>query len=68
MQYFELIPAYNRDYKTKAEVKAAFDANLDFKGDFQLGFQYVNKSQLPTPCTVNLRYKKNTQVFPVKVG
>lgn len=68
MQFFELTPAYGRDYKSSKEVKAAWDAGNDFVGDYQLGFRYVAKPDIPRPCTVILRYKKNMSVTTVKVG
>lgn len=66
--YYELTQAYGRDAKTKTEVIADWEADKDFTGDYQLGFQYINKSCIPKPCTVNLRYKRNTQVAVVKVS
>ena len=57
----------NRDYKSKAEVVAAFNAGKDFQGDYQLGFQTINKPQIAIGSTVLLRYKHNTQVTSVKV-
>ena len=65
--YYELQPAYGRDYKSKAEVIAAFDANLDFLGGYNLGFALVNKEQLPEGSTVLLRYKKLRSVTNHKV-
>ena len=65
--YYELVPAYGRDYKSKAEVIAAWNAGKDFEGDYQLGFKPVNREDIPKPCTVNLRYKRNTQIAVVKV-
>jgi len=67
MAFYELTPAYGRDYKNKAEVTAAFNAGKDFEGDYQLGFGLVNKEQLPAGSTVMLRYKRNTMVTSVKV-
>lgn len=66
--YYELSPAYGRDYKTANEVKSAFDAGNDFNGDYQLGFQLVNKEQLPEGSMVTLRYSKLRKivVMPVK--
>lgn len=57
--YFELTPAYGRDYARKADVIAAFHEQKDFVGDYNLGFKIVNKSQLPPGSKVILRYKKN---------
>lgn len=64
--FFELTPAYGRDYKTKAEVIAAWKADKDFEGDYQLGFKPVNRQDIPKPCSVMLRYKRNTMVAMVK--
>lgn len=67
MAYYELSPAYGRDYKTKADVTAAFEAGKDFNGDYQLGFSLVNKSDIPTGSSVNLRYGGLRKVAVVKV-
>lgn len=65
--YFELTPAYGRDYATGKAVVAAFNEGKDFEGDYQLGFKLVNKSQLPKGATAVLRYKKNTRITSVKI-
>jgi len=65
--YYELEPAYGRDYKSAKEVKQAWDENKDFMGDYPLGFKLVNKQDIPKPCTVLLRYKKLTKVTTVNV-
>lgn len=65
--YYELTPAYGRDYKKRDDVVTAFNEGKDFNGDYQLGFQLVNKEQIPTGSTVNLRYKQNRSVAVVKV-
>lgn len=65
--YYELTPAYGKDYKTKAEVTQAWKDGKDFQGDFQLGFKPVNVKDIPKPCTVMLRYKRNTMVTSVQV-
>ncbi len=67
MTFFELTPAYGRDYKTAAEVKHAWTSGKDFAGDYQLGFKPVNIADIPKPSTVLLRYRANTQVTSVKV-
>lgn len=67
MTYYELTPAYGRDYKTKAEVIDAFKEGKDFEGDFKLGFKPVNIEDIPKPCTVNLRYKGQRSVAVFKV-
>ena len=73
--YYELQPAYGRDYKTKAEVTQAWKDGKDFlilsysvlNGDYQLGFKPVNIRDIPKPCTVMLRYRKNTMVTSLQV-
>ena len=67
MAYYELSPAYGRDYKTKAEVLADWNADKDFAGDYQLGFKPVNRQQLHESDTVILRYAKSTKLVSVKV-
>jgi hypothetical protein len=66
--YFDLTPAYGRNYKTKAEVIAAWETNLDFEGDYSLGFKPVNREDIPKPCTVRLRYQQNRKFATVEVG
>ena len=65
--YYELTPAYGRDYKKKDEVIAAFKDGKDVEGDYQLGFQLCSISDIPKGSTVNLRYKRNTAVVVFKV-
>ena len=68
--YYELTPAYGRDYKTKVEVLAAWDAGKDFEGDHQLGFKLVNKADLAKHdpnARPMLRYKSGRQVVAVPV-
>ena len=65
--YYELTPAYGRDYKSGKEVKAAFDVGKEFQGDYSLGFRLVNKSQIPVGATVLLRYKALRSVASHKV-
>ena len=67
MSYFELSPAYGRDYKSAAEVKEAWSTGQDFQGDYALGFKPVNINDIPKPCTVLLRYKRASHVINVKV-
>lgn len=67
MAFYELSPAYGRDYKSAREVKEAFETGQDFNGDYQLGFKPVNVNDIPKPCTVQLRYKRNLMVASVSV-
>jgi hypothetical protein len=66
--YYELTPAYGKDYKSAAEVINAWRDGADFVGDYQLGFQYVNQENIPKPSTVNLRYARERRVAVVKVA
>jgi hypothetical protein len=66
--WFELEPAYGRDYKTKKEVTDAFLAGKDFSGDYQLGFKPVNIQDIPKPCTVQLRYARKEKFAVLKVS
>ncbi len=63
-----LVPAYGRDYTSKAAVQKDFDANLDFLSAGYGGRGYVTKAELRSMGipTVNVRYKKNTQVCVLK--
>ena len=67
MPFYDLTPAYGRDYKTAKEVIDAFNQNKDFMGDYQLGFKYVNKEQLEAGSTALLRYSGKRKVTSVKV-
>lgn len=57
-----LVPAYGRDYRSKAAVLADFDADKDFEAVGIGGGGYVNKSQLLKMGVreVSIRYKKLT--------
>ena len=72
--YVEVTPAYGRDYKSKAEVVAAWEAGKDFiLQDMSSPYdgKPINKQDaagIPGLRAVNLRYKKNTQVAVVKVA
>jgi hypothetical protein len=68
-----LIPAYGRDYKSKKEVQADFDADKDFVvADMESPFdgKKVNKSDLKRADveSVMIRYKGLRQVAVVKVS
>jgi hypothetical protein len=63
--YATLTPAYGRDYKSAKELKEDFEANKDFI--LQPSGQYINKEQIAPGITVNIRYKKNMSVCPIKI-
>lgn len=65
--YYELSPAYGRDYRTAKDAKAAFEAGQDFIGDYQTGFSPINKPQIPIGSTVLLRFDSARKVTSVKV-
>jgi len=67
MPYFELTPAYGRDYGNAASIKAAFHAHQDFQVDYQMGFSLINKPQIPIESIVALRYGGNRKVVVIAV-
>lgn len=71
MSYLTLVPAYGRDYKSKAAVEADFNADKDFLiQDISSPHdgRYVNRRDLVgSGVTVNIRYKKLASVAVIKV-
>ena len=68
--YITVVPAYGRDYKSAKEVVEAWDAGKDFRiCDLSSPRDggYINKDDAPKGATVNVRYKRATQVKPIKV-
>jgi hypothetical protein len=65
--YYELRPAYGRDYKSKAEVLNAFRRGDDFEGDYNLGYKYCSIADLKPGDTAMLRYKADRMVTPCKI-
>jgi hypothetical protein len=63
--YRTLTPAYGRDYKNKAEVLAAFNAENDFF--LQPEGCYINKQQIASGVTVNIRFKGMRNITVIKV-
>jgi len=57
-----LTPAYGRDYKSKKEVLADWEAGKDFIANSFNGSGSVNKNDCPKGSH-QFRYKKLTQVF-----
>lgn len=64
-----LTPAYNRDYKSKKEVLTDFEIGKDFILNTFHGQTYCNKEDLISQGirSVQIRFKKNTQVIVVKL-
>jgi hypothetical protein len=72
MSYVTLVPTYGRDYKSKKEVLSDWNGNKDFRiqsmGHPHDGASINKQDAEKTPgVTYNIRYKKLTQVCPVKV-
>lgn len=63
--YTSLTPAYGRDYKSGKAAKEDFLSKKDFI--LQPQGQYVGIGDFAPGVTVNIRYKRMTQVIPVKV-
>jgi len=64
IEYLSAVPAYGRDYKSKAEVLAAWNEGKDFQ--IMPSGQYVNKNDKPANVTLNIRYKRQSMVCVVK--
>jgi hypothetical protein len=69
MSNLTVSPAYGRDYKSQKEVKQDWEENKDFfvQSMFQSG--YINKQDALAQgiTSVNVRYKRLTQVCVIKV-
>lgn len=59
-RFYELVPVY-RDYKSAADVVAAFKAGKDFRGDYQLNFKYCSIRDFAPGDTIELYYKGNSE-------
>ncbi len=66
---FEIEPAYGRDYKSKAEVMAAWNANKDFTITFtgQSISQSCAREHGLAGKTIYVRYKKRREILPITV-
>lgn len=64
-----LTSAYGRNYKTKKEALADFEADKDFVYNSFDGQTYCSKSDLKAQGikSVNIRYKNNTEIAVVKI-
>lgn len=68
MKFLHVVPAYERDYRSKKEVLADWNAGKDFlicDMSCQNDGAYVNKADVENDSTlrgINFRYKKLTQV------
>lgn len=66
MKYLSAVPAYGRDYKSAKDVKADWESGKDFLVQDMFKSGYVNKDDLPPGTTLNIRYKRLTQVCVIK--
>lgn len=64
-----LVPAYGRDYKSKAEVEKDFYANKDFQmaSLFQTGMTSCKELVAMGHHTVNIRYNKLQKIAVLKI-
>jgi hypothetical protein len=62
--YQSAVPAYGRDYKSKAAVLADWEAGRDFRCEPQ--GSYINKYGKPADMILNVRYSKLTKVMVIK--
>ena len=67
MAFYELSPAYGRDYKNKAAVVKDFADGKDFQGDVSMRFRYCSIRDLKPGDTAMLRYKGLREVTPYLV-
>lgn len=71
MRYITLQPAYGRDYKSKKDLLADWDAYKDFQINCFMhpdDGRYINKEDAEkTGGVFNIRYKNLTQVCVIKV-
>ncbi len=66
MAHLTLIPAYGRDYKSKAAVLADWFADKDFQSIGYGGSGYVNRPQVD--CEVNIRFDGQRKVAVIPLG
>ena len=68
--FLTLIPSGGRDYKSGKEVQAAWNEGHDFRiADIfhSKDGKLVNKDDAPKGYTLNIRYKRLTQIKQIKV-
>lgn len=67
MKYLTVSPAYGRDYRSKKEVQAAWDAGQDFIVQDIMSGGYVSKNDsLPEGTVVMARYARMTKIAEIK--
>lgn len=68
--YLTIVPAYGRDYKSKKEVEAAWEAGKDFQINDMSSpddGRYINKDDATPGMVLNIRYDRLQKVHVVKV-
>lgn len=68
--YLTVVPAYGRDYKSKKEVLADWNAHKDFQICCLFHSEngrYINKDEIPKGTTINVRYDHQRKVLPILV-
>lgn len=63
MAFHVAIPAYGRDYNTKQEVYAAWNAGKDFQ--LQPSGRYISRRELPPGDYLEIRYSRLTKLVVV---
>jgi len=69
--HFVLTPAYGRDYTSKTEARKDFMADKDFIHASRMhtgGGTYINRADIPTGATVEIRYDKLRKLVVLKRG
>ena len=66
VRYLSAIPAYGRDYKSKKEVLADWNAGKDFLVQDVVESGYISKNDKPADVVLNIRYKQLTMVCVVR--
>lgn len=72
MPQTSVVPAYGRDYKSKAAVQADWDANKDFRVEDYFSPQHgsylnkLDKEKFIPDHTIYVRYDKQRKVYAVK--
>ena len=69
MAHLTLIPAYGRDYSSRAEAVADWLADKDFEdASWDATGRYVNRPQVADGETVIIRFKRATQLVTFRKG
>jgi hypothetical protein len=64
--YLSAVPAYGRDYRSKAALMADWNAGKDFLIQDMQASGYVNKDDKPADVILNVRYSNLTKVCQIK--